>query len=285
MADALEVLPELPATGAAFARSLLPRPVRRPAGLPGHAVMVTGHRQDPDRLARYLRLCGFTLRDAVPPTWLHVLAFPLHLHLLTDPATTMQVPGMVHVSNSMRLLRPVTLAERLDLVVRVGNLRPHRRGAQFDFVAQARVGDEPVWDGVSTYLATGVTVPGDAPDADRAGFSGVDPIALWRLPGDLGRQYRSVSGDPNPIHTSRLAARALGFPRAIAHGMWTHARVLAALENRLPPTYRIEVDFTKPVPLPGTVGFWASRQDETWQAAVTTRDGSRPHLLARIDPR
>ncbi len=281
MAGALEVLPELPGTGAVFARSLLPGPRRAP-GLPDYTVMVVGHRQDAARLARYVRLCGFTLRDHVPPTWLHVLAFPLHLHLLSDPAATMRMAGLVHVANTMRLHRPVSVAEPLDLMVTAGNLRPHRRGAQFDLVAEIRVADEPVWEGVSTYLANGVTVPGEPPDADRADFQPVQPVALWRLPSDLGRRYREVSGDPNPIHTSRLAAKALGFPRPIAHGMWTHARTLAALENRLPDSYRVEVDFTKPMLLPGTVGFWADRVDAGWSAAVTTKDGARPHLLARI---
>lgn len=281
MPAALEVLPELPGTGAVFARSLVPAP-RRPPGLPEYTVMVGGHRQDADRLARYARLCGFTLRDRVPPTWLHVLTFPLHLHLLADPAATLRPAGLVHVANAMRLHRPVSVAEPLDLLVRADNLRPHRRGAQFDLVAEITVGDEIVWDGRSIYLANGVTVPGEQPDAVRPEFEAVAPVALWRLPADLGRQYRQVSGDPNPIHTSRIAAKLLGFPRPIAHGMWAHARVLSALENRLPDSYRVEVDFTKPMLLPGTVGFWAAPLDDGWTAAVTTKDGSRPHLLARI---
>ena len=284
MGDELEVLPGLPGTGAAFARSLASLPGRPPA-LAAQSVMVAGHRQDRTRLAGYLRVCGFRLRDEVPPTWLHVLAFPLHLHLLTDPATTLRLPGLIHVANSMQSLRPVSGDEPLDIVVRATDLRPHRRGAQFDLHSQVRVDDEPVWQGTSTYLATGVSVPGEPPESGRNEFDPVTPRALWRLPAGLGRQYRAVSGDPNPIHTSRLAARAFGFPRPIAHGMWTHARVLAALENRLPPAYRVAVEFTKPIPLPGTVGFAAVREGEAWQAAVTTRDGARPHLLAAIEPR
>lgn len=282
MAAPLEVLPALPAMGATFARALIPGP-KRPPALPEQAVMVAGHAQDPVRFAGYARVCGFTLRDHVPPTWLHVLTFPLHLHLLTDPAATLRVPGLVHVSNSMVLHRPVSVTEPLDLVVRAGNLRPHRRGVQLDLLGEVRVGDDLVWEGVSTYLAAGATLPGTPPDAARGDFAPVAPVALWRLPADLGRRYRAVSGDPNPIHTSRIAARALGFPRPIAHGMWTHARALAALENRLPAGYRVGVDFTKPLPLPATVGFSASARSDGWDAAVTTRDGAKPYLLVRID--
>ncbi|MDQ7992794.1 MAG: MaoC/PaaZ C-terminal domain-containing protein, partial [Propionicimonas sp.] len=274
----LEVLPDLPPMAAAFARALVPAP-RRPAAVAGHAVLVPGHVQDPARLARYARVCGFTLRDTVPPTWLHVLAFPLHLHLLTDPATTLRLPGLVHASNRMRQLRPVAVGERLDLQVGIGNLRPHRRGALVDLTAGASVADEPVWEGVSTYLAAGAELAGTAEGLPREEFTAVTPTALWRLPAGLGRQYREVSGDPNPIHTSRLAAKAFGFARPIVHGMWTHARALAALENRLPASYGVAAEFTRPILLPGTVGFSAVATPGGWRAAVTSRDGSRPHLL------
>ncbi len=110
------------------------------------------------------------------------------------------------------------------------------------------------------------------------------PTARWRLAGTLGRDYRRVSGDPNPIHTSRLAARAFGFARPIIHGMWTHARAIAALEGRLPEAFAVEASFTKPITLPGTVGFRATQADGTHAIAVTDRDGAKPHLLMKVRP-
>ena len=56
----------------------------------------------------------------------------------------------------------------------------------------------------------------------------------WRLPGDLGRRYAAVSGDRNPIHLYALTAKAFGFPRQIAHGMWSKARCLAASRTGCP---------------------------------------------------
>ena len=57
---------------------------------------------------------------------------------------------------------------------------------------------------------------------------------VWKLPGNLGREYAAVSGDHNPIHLYPLSAKAFGFKRQIAHGMWTKARSVAAFANRLP---------------------------------------------------
>ena len=84
----------------------------------------------------------------------------------------------------------------------------------------------------STYLRraparTGRRATGRA----RRATAGVGDVAGAR---DVGRAYAEVSGDHNPIHTSRIGARLFGFPRPIAHGMWTQARCLAALPSRLP---------------------------------------------------
>ena len=281
----VERLPALPRLGPLRAKTLMPSLDRGPARVPGRTVQVSGVGQDAARLADYDRVCGFPLRNRVPATWLHVLTFGLHVHLLSGTDSTIRLAGVVHVSNRMRLHRPVTAAERLDVSVRVANLRAHRRGALLDLIGEVRVADELVWDGVSTYLAPGAKVPGAPEEVARVEVVSTPPIAIWRLPGDLGREYRRVSDDPNPIHTSRVAARAFGFARPIAHGMWTHARLLAALDPRLPDTYAMEVAFRRPILLPATVGaWWRPEPDGGWRAAVTTPDGARPYLTATVSP-
>ena len=101
----------------------------------------------------------------------------------------------------------------------------------------------------------------------------------WRLPANLGRTYASVSGDANPIHLYPLTAKALGFPRQIAHGMWTKARSIAAIENRLPEAVTVEVAFKKPILLPGTVAFGTRRTDQGNDFALTSPKDGAPHLL------
>jgi acyl dehydratase len=277
-------LAEMPSMGRQFAKALLPSFHRGPARIPQHGVRVSGLAQDAARLAAYDRVCGFTVRDRVPPTWLHVLTFPLHVALLSDPSSTVRLAGVVHVSNRMRLHRPVTAAERLDVSVRVANLRRHQRGALLDLVGEIHVDGELVWDGVSTYLAPGAEVPGESVSVPKPAFAPSEPIARWRLPADLGRQYRAVSGDPNPIHTNALAARAFGFARPIIHGMWTHARLLAGFEPRLPDSYAAQVSFTKPILLPGVVGAWWRPDGDGWLAAATTTDGAKPYLVLQVEP-
>lgn len=262
---------------------------RRPRGtavLPPRVAVVPALGQDLDQLARYNRLCGFTLRDAVPSTWLHVLTFGLQTALMAQADFPFPVIGLVHTANTMTLHRPVHHTEALRVEVRAGQLRPHRRGATFAIVGEMSCGSEVVWTGVSTYLARGRTAREPSADGTTGVGEGIqldDPTPThraqtWRLPADLGRRYAAVSGDVNPIHLHPLAARAFGFRSAIMHGMWTLARSLAALEGRAGPAHRLDARFTSPVPLPSTVHFAARSQAQDIRFAVLGADpgGPRP---------
>jgi len=199
---------------------------RRAGTLPDLELVRRGVVADRDHLARYDRVCGFRLTDRLPATYPHVLAFPLAMRLMSAPGFPFPVVGLVHVGNRITVRRPVDAGTPLDLSVTARDLRGHDRGRQFDVVATASSGGEEVWRGVSTYLRR------DRPGERRAEGEHRDPpppdTARWRVPARVGADYAAVSGDHNPIHTSRLGARLFGFPGPIAHGMWTKARALAA---------------------------------------------------------
>ncbi|WP_226966011.1 MaoC family dehydratase [Tessaracoccus defluvii] len=147
---------------------------------------------------------------------------------------------------------------------------------------QIHVGDELVWEGSSNYLAIGAKgVEGEPVKAEHLAAPTAPPSQEWRLPADLGRQYAKVSEDANPIHLSPVSAKLFGFPRAIAHGMWAHARAMAALGGRLPAAYTVGVQFAKPILLPGKVRFAAEETDEGWRFAVVNRE-LKPHLVGEI---
>ena len=103
-------------------------------------------------------------------------------------------------------------------------------------------------------------------------------------PGDIGRRYAAVSGDRNPIHMHSLTAKPLGFPRAIAHGMWTKARSLAALEGALPDAFAVDVRFRRPILLPGSVSFASESDGDAIRFAVRDAKRGTPHLEGRVEP-
>ncbi len=259
------------------ALGLLPR--RRGTALPDRALLRRGVTVDADRLAGYSRVCGFRLTGTLPATYPQILAFPLAMRLMSAADFPFPVVGLVHVANRITLRRPIDAGARLDLSVHAADLRPHDRGQQFDVVATAAADGEEVWRGTATYLRK--QRPGD----QRGRGERIDPpapSARWQAPARIGRDYAAVSGDHNPIHTSRLGARLFGFPRPIAHGMWTAARCLAALEGRLPGAYTMDVAFKLPILLPATVAFAATADGDGWQFGVHSAGSGRPHLTGSL---
>jgi len=267
--------------------SLLPFVAGRGKEMPALERSLSGVRVDPAHLADYARVCGFTLRDTLPATYLHMPAFPLHMQLMTDGRFPFPAVGLVHLENRITVHRPVRVSETFDIVVRTTPIEPHAKGKTFALVSEARVDGELVWEERSTMLRRGGGADprnggreGGGPGAsaeDResdpvgAGQTRGAPVT-WSLPGDLGRRYGSVSGDRNPIHIHALTARAFGFKQPIAHGMWTKARCLAALEP-LPDAYTVDVSFKKPIFLPGRVTFAAD------QGRFEVRSAKRPEII------
>ncbi len=274
--------------------SLLPFVAGRGKQMPALERSASGVTVDRDALAAYDRVCGFALRDALPATYLHVRAFPMHMELMTDGRFPFPAVGLVHLSNRIVVHRPALVTETFDLVVRVTPIEPHPKGRAFALVSEARVDGELVWEDVSTMLrrgggtadagnggreAGGSEQPLQSAPAERARVAGA-PVT-WKLSGDLGRRYGSVSGDRNPIHMHALSARLFGFPQAIAHGMWTKARCLAALEARLPHAYTVDVSFRRPILLPSRVTFSAEGERFVVRSA---KNPETIHLEGTVTP-
>ena len=225
-------------------------------GLPDAKAVRTGIRIDLDNLVDYARVCGFSVGGALPLTYPHLLAFPLQMTLMSERAFPLSLLGAVHVDNAITAVRPIAVDEALDVTVRAERLRPHPSGRQVDLVSEASVGGEVVWREVSTYLSRGER-DSDAPASQPPSLDAVEGVAsgpVWKLGEGTGRSYAAVSGDWNPIHLHALTARPLGFPTAIAHGMYSYARALASLGPALPDAgLTSHVWFRKPVRLPSTV--------------------------------
>jgi acyl dehydratase len=277
--------------------SLLPFVPGGGGEIPEVELELPGVRADAERVAAYARVCGFSLRDTLPPTYPHVLAFPLHMAVMADGGFPFGAVGLVHVENRVEQRRPIAAGEELTIRVRPTELKPHPRGQTFSLVTKVLSGRQIAWESTSTMLRRGGSPPQNSNanqilqrsdgelDSDRRG-EGPAPAAgaEWRLGGDLGRRYAAVSGDRNPIHMHSLSAKPLGFPRAIAHGMWTKARCLAALESRLPDAFAVDVRFRKPILLPGRVEFASTGEGEEIDFAVRDAKRGTPHLEGRVAP-
>jgi len=252
----------------------------------GLELELAGVTAEPQDVAAYAKVCGFTLRDTLPPTYPHMLAFPLHMAVMSDGRFPFGAVGLVHVENSIAQKRPIGVDEEMTIRVHPTKLQPHPKGKTFSLETEVLVDGKVVWESVSTMLRRGKP-SGDAAKAAK----GFEPLpaetpasAEWKLDGGLGRRYGGVSGDRNPIHMHSLTAKPLGFPSAIAHGMWTKARALAQLQSRLPDSFEVEVRFRKPILLPARVEFASAGEGEEILFAVRDAKKGTPHLDGRVQP-
>ena len=232
-----------------------------------------------EHVDRYAEVCGFPTKDTVPLPYPHLLAFELQMGIMTDPGFPAPAIGTVHLENSITQHRPLAVGETVGVTASVGPSRPHPKGKIYDFVTVVTAGGETAWEETSSYLRRGT---GDDSAPAGAAFPDAAPSSIvWKLPGDLGRTYAGVSGDRNPIHLYALTAKAFGFPRQIAHGMWTMARCVAALENRIPDAATVDVAFKRPVLLPGSVRFGSTPLEDGFAFNLTSPKDGSPHLVGR----
>ncbi|MCW2763172.1 MAG: Acyl dehydratase [Marmoricola sp.] len=260
--------------------NLIPGIAKKGSSLPE----LTLHRKDVtidrEHVAAYAGVCEFEPSQTLPFTYPHMLAFPLHMGIMTDASFPFPAIGTVHVGNSITRHRLISPVEKLDVSATPVNLRPHPKGRVFDLVTTVTSGGEKVWESTSSYLRVGSGEKGARTEGepfDVVPGSGI----VWRLPSDLGRRYAAVSGDHNPIHLYPLTAKAFGFPRHIAHGMWSKARCVAAMANRLPDAARVDVEFKKPIFLPGKVAFGSRVVQDGLHFSLTKPGDGAPHLVGR----
>lgn len=224
---------------------------------------------DVERLTQFQHLLHEPARDAVPSGYIHALAFPVAMNVMTAENFPLPLLGMIHLNNHVEHYRQVVFTERLDIAAWPQNMTGHRAGTQLEMVVEVKASGDLVWRAVSTYLAKGIHLPGfdnvAGTKAARADFTPPAPTAKWRLGVDVGRSYAAVSGDFNPIHLSGVTAKALGMKKSLAHGMYLASRALATARPDGVEAFSWDIEFAAPVYLPGTVALSVKDRDESLQ--------------------
>lgn len=279
-------LRETPKNSTLFAQAALgavPLGTARKQTIPDRVVELTGLRVDPDHLADYCRATGLRYSDTLPLTYPFILSFPLAMKLVVARDFPFVAVGAVHAQNLIERTRAISVSEPLDLRTHIENLREHPRGLMVDAVTEVSVGRELVWRQVTTFLHQQKTSLSGGPKPEpKPEEAPPPPLRTLKVDQQMITRYANASGDHNPIHTSALGAKAFGFPKAIAHGMWSAATILSTVEGRIPEKVSYSVKFGKPVLLPATVNVYADRVDGGWDLAMRHPKKGYPHLTATL---
>lgn len=249
---------------------------------------------DQDNLADYRKICGFKFNNYVPPTYFAVLSQSLQMNMMVKEPFPFTMLGLVHIENSVTQYRPINGHAIFKMTVNLANLQDHNKGQQFDFITKVYENDELVWEGSSTYLSrqrsrdrqsnvAEKTVEKSTKIYEKPKATGNDIHNYWDVPEDIGRRYAFISGDFNLIHLHPLSAKAFGFPKAIAHGMWSKAKCLAQLGD-LPDKFTANVSFKLPIFLPSEVEMIAKydSRDENIDFGVYAVKTDKPHLVGSL---
>jgi acyl dehydratase len=287
-----DALPKAHTTYANIIKSLLPIGDNNKVGkdqLPQATYYVDDLHIDQGNLNDYRKICGFTDNGKIPITYFAVLSQALQMNMMVKEPFPFAMLGLVHVDNKVTQYRPIGERETVTMSVRFDNLRDHAQGQQFDFVTIIKSQEDVIWQGTSTYLARGKKPDSSVNSKPRT--ITVKPIVdekgvhkVFEVPEDMGRRYAFVSGDFNLIHLHPLSARAFGFPKAIAHGMWSKAKCLAMM-GELPAACTAEVSFKLPIFLPSEVELIAepvaklTSADDSCHFGLYSAKNDKPHLV------
>jgi acyl dehydratase len=238
-------------------------------------------------LQRYRAICGVPSQSRMPPAYLHAVAMPLHMQLFIAQKFPVKVLGLIHLRNSIRVYREVSIDTPLRLTVHFETLRLTDYGQEYDFTTRFTADGEVVWEEVSTMFARGNAPPKEGakrPSIERSNHpaSGVKADTL-EIAENTGWRYARVSGDFNPIHLTARTAKMFGFKQAVAHGMWSMGRCLGSAAPEL-PTGRIQVDtqFKLPVYLPSQALARTWPVDSGIDISMCTPRGDRLHLAMQV---
>ena len=244
---------------------------------------------DRKHLASYSDICGAASGATLPIAYPHLLAMPLHLAMLGAEAFPVKLFGLVHVQNRIAMREPLSAEEPAEIRCWIEGHRDTERGQEFDLHTEYVVGGQPRWDETCTFLArrrspaggakttTGVRPPQDGPDAVAVKSSS------FRAPSGLGRRYGFISGDVNPIHMSDITAKAFGFPRAIAHGMWSLGRLASDFEPaQFDGGCELTVTFKLPIFMPAWLMLQRWEIENGNAFALRDAQGDKPHVTGTL---
>lgn len=237
-------------------------------------------------LATYREVCGFPTSGSLPVTYPFVLAFPLHMELLVSDAFPFALLGLVHVKNDITQYRAIGNQEVMDIECVLSGPRQASKGLEFDIITRVHVQGKLVWECTSAMLRRMKSAQSDGKkDGERKQDSFVPQhVVSWPVQESTGRRYAAVAGDRNPIHIHALTAKLFGFPRAIAHGMWSKAHALAEMDALMPRgPFRVSVAFKLPVFLPSNVQLQYSDAGGRIEFHLKDANGEKPHLSGSVE--
>lgn len=285
--DMIQTLNHLPGAAGLYTRAL--GTTRRKPGknirVPQLQVRVSAVQVKPSRLAAYREICGFAESEELPITFPQVLAAPLHMWLMLRPEFPIPLIGLVHLRNRFEVLGALPADAAYDVSCSIVEGRRTHQGYEVDVATEfANHEGQTVYRSLMTVLHRIKSESSPQRPKPAATAASLSEYRSFDVPADIGRRYAPIGGDFNPIHLTALSAKALGFPRAIAHGMWSLATAAALIESARGRASRtLSVQFRQPLLLPGKVALRFRAGAQGAEFALLSRTSDKLHFTGVLD--
>ena len=253
-------------------------------------IILKNYLPDKELIKNYRTVCGFSKNKTgiIPISYFQTLFIGLLGRFITSSFFPINPLGLIHIFQSFEQTRPVTTDEILDLSCTLDSIKKTEKGIETGFTLEVMSEGKLVWQGASTFFTRRqVKKKKTSKKKDDIFLEKKETILV---PSGTGRRYAGVSGDYNPYHLYTVLAKLFGFKRAIAHGMWSLARVIGTLDRKfdLYDSAFIEASFKLPIFMPATttLGYECQNDTENQQTIVIfeLRDKQKgfPHLKGRV---
>ncbi len=243
----------------------------------------------PEDLALYREVCGFQSDGFLPVSYPEVLFLDSMGIMITNSDFPLSTLGLIHVQQKITLHRGIPETALLDLRCSMGRMVRTHKGIRLEILLHASIDAETAWEGTTVLLSryretirkTGVKRkgPGGARDMKNK--------EVFAVAKDTGLKYARATGDYNPHHLYPFTARLLGYRRPIAHGMWSLARSISAIEEKgaLKPPFSVEAFFKLPLYMPSdvTLNFDIDESDTGIEFNLVNSRNNLPHLAGTIN--
>jgi len=253
-------------------------------GLPAIEARWQSAKADPQALDKYLTTLNIQPSNHLPVLYPHVMAGAMHMHMLTHKAFPIKLLGALHLKNQIQQLKSIPVDSEFDIESQLGGFRLVEKGVEFDFYTQVVSNGETVWKETSIYFMAGrfggKENPSKETSFELSSISDGEQGANWFVPADRGKVYAKITGDYNPIHTSKQLAKLFGFKRDIAHGFGVLAQAIEqTIENR-EGALSVDVIFKGPVFLESDVKV--SKQGSTGRFDIYCGENDRSSICAEV---
>lgn len=240
---------------------------------------------DQVRLQSYKEFFNFS--SEFPFSFFYILAQRAQLSVMLNKEFTIAIPGLIHLNNNLEILTEVDFESQFNIEVQ-GKVNSKTSGSLFpNFDVKFLQNGKIVAKCSSGYLAKRKKKS----KSDSTGkketnipiFNDAIHSETWELSKSLGKSYGKVSGDSNPIHTSKLFAKFAGFKRPIIQGWYSASRVIQSANSLIQNISSIEVHFNKPIYLPSSVQLDLFKQtDELYNFNVNSPNEGLTHLYGLL---